>query len=757
MIIALSAAIAAGGLAWRHLAAPDQAVGAVAVAQLAPAAYVDNARCLGCHADQARQWQDSHHAMAMLEPTPQSVRGDFNNRSFTHRGRTSRFFMRGGQYFVQTDGPDGKPADFAIAYTFGVEPLQQYLIAMPGGRLQALQIAWDSERKRWFHLLPDEKAPPGDVLHWTGRYQTANTMCIGCHTTGYEKRYDAATDSFASRWQALGVSCQSCHGPGERHARWADLKAEGKKADDLPGEHHGFAQALLTDRAWQSETCAACHSRRVELTPTFTAEHARLDQQLPALLTPGLYHADGQQLDEVFVDGSFRQSRMHRLGVGCMDCHNPHTGKTKTAGNALCTQCHASQPHQQFPTAIGNFDTPEHHFHASASPGAQCVACHMPAKNYMRIQARPDHSIRVPRPDLSVKLGVPNACNNCHEDKPAQWAASQIETWYGARRRQEAHYGEAFAAAQAGRPEAADALVRLVADPQQSAIVRATALNGLRVHPDAGLPARLEATRDPDPGVRAAAADSYEAVAVSNRLYALVPLLSDPVLAVRIAAAHSLSSLPGEMIGATVRPAFEAALAEYVEAQLHSLDMPGPQLNLAVIHENRGAPDLAERHYRDALKIDPDFTPARANLARLYNAGGRNAEAEQVLKAGLKRQPAIGELQYSLGLLLAEGNRLPEAAETLARAAKLLPGNYRVHYNLGLALQRLGKPEAAAGALREAHRLNEYDPAPLQALAVLYAQAGRRDDALVWAEKFAVAAPGDRQAQALINQLRAGH
>jgi cytochrome c553 len=256
----------------------------------------------------------------MAAATADTVRGDFDNVEFRHQGVTSRFFKQGDKFFVRTDGLGGKPGDFEIAYTFGVEPLQQYLIAMPGGRLQPLQIAWDAPRKKWSHLLPLEKAPAGDVLHWTGRYQTANTMCISCHTTGFDKRYDAASDSFASRWKEPNVSCQSCHGPGERHAQWARSKAEGTAAATLPGERFGLVVDFKASGAQgQVEVCAACHSRRSELTAAPVPGQPRLDHYLPSLLQPGLYHPDGQQLDEVFVDGSYRQSRMYGKGVGCTD------------------------------------------------------------------------------------------------------------------------------------------------------------------------------------------------------------------------------------------------------------------------------------------------------------------------------------------------------------------------------------------------------------------------------------------------------
>jgi predicted CXXCH cytochrome family protein len=719
-----------------------------------PVNHVDNRLCLGCHQVQARQWQSSHHAQAMNIATAATVRGDFNDTLFKHQGVATRFFKKGDKFFVHTDGPDGKLGDFEIGYTFGYEPLQQYLIAMPGGRLQPLQIAWDTRAKRWFRLLPNEKAPAGDVLHWTGRYQTANTMCIACHTTGFEKRYDADSDSFASTWKEPNVSCQSCHGPGEGHAQWARLNAEGQAPATQADKPYGLVVDFRAAGApGQVEVCAACHSRRGELTATPVPGQPLLNQHLPSLLQAGLYHPDGQQLDEVFVDGSYRQSKMYGKGVACTDCHDAHSGKLKLAGNAVCMQCHTTAANPKFASAAGAFDTPAHHFHQAGSAGAQCVACHMPSTNYMQIQARPDHSLRVPRPDLSVKLGTPNACTQCHADKPAQWAADRVAAWYGPKRRQETHYGETFAAARAGQLGAPEALARIVADRNQPAIVRATALDGLRNDPGTGDSARIEASRDADPVVRAAAADSLEALPEPQRLYGLTPLLSDPIRAVRIAAARALSTLARDRIDAATRPAFDAALAEYIAAQKVSLDMPGAQLNLAVIYQNTARIDLAEKHYLNALRIDPDFTPARANLARLYNASARNADAERVLTEGLRRLPDLGELQYSLGLLLAEEQRLPEAARALTQAARLLPERAKVHYNLGLALQQLGRRKPAEAALLQAQRLDPLDSQSVYALAVFYAQGGQGASALQWAEKLQSLNPADPQVRQFVQNL----
>jgi len=723
---------------------------AVATA-LPPPSYVDNAQCVGCHQAAGEAWAPSHHAKAMAPPTPQTVRGNFDNTQFRHQGVTTRFFKHGDRYMVHTDGPDGRMADFEVAYTFGVEPLQQYLIDTGNGRLQPLQIAWNTREGKWFHLLPNEKAPPGDVLHWTGRYQTGNTMCIACHTTGFDKRYDAKTDAFDSRWSEVNVSCQSCHGPGSRHAEWARLQAAGQTP--APIERHGLVADLKTPKS-QVEVCAACHSRRSELTATPVPGQPHLDHYLPSLLREGLYHADGQQLDEVFVVGSYRQSKMYRMGVACTHCHDPHSAKPKLQGNALCLQCHQPQANPAFPSAAGTYDSPQHHHHAAGSAGAQCTACHMPAKNYMVIQPRPDHSMRIPRPDLSVTLGTPNACNQCHADKTAQWAADAVTRWYGTPQRPP-HYGQVFAAARRGAAGAAQSLAALAGDAAQPPIVRASALDLLR-GPSVGVDQRVAATQDADAEVRAAAAASLEDVDASLRVPTLAPLLKDPVRAVRIAAARSLAPLPHEQFDAATRQAFDAALAEYVAAQKVALDMPGPNLNLAVLYSRTGRDAEAESAYRTALKIDPDFTPARANLAHFYAERRRAADAEGVLREGLQRQPGIGELQYSLGLLLAEQQRLPEAASALEQAARLLPQRSRAHYNLGLARQQLGQAKQAETALRQARELDPADPSIIYALAVLYAQQGRRADALREAEALQQLQPGNPQAQQMLQRLRAG-
>jgi Cytochrome c554 and c-prime len=211
---------------------------ALAAARLTPgangdeaASYVGGEACSGCHAPQAQLWKGSHHALAMQKAGEKTVLGEFAGTRVEHFGMTTSFSRSGDKFLVRTEGPDGAVHDYEIAYTFGVYPLQQYLIAFPGGRLQALGIAWDSRPKdqggqRWFHLYPDEKLKPGDPLHWTGHDQTWNYQCADCHSTDLKKNYDLATNTYATSWTDIDVACEACHGPGSRHLAWAKTRAQ---------------------------------------------------------------------------------------------------------------------------------------------------------------------------------------------------------------------------------------------------------------------------------------------------------------------------------------------------------------------------------------------------------------------------------------------------------------------------------------------------------------------------------------------------
>src|SRR5512137_191429 len=224
----------------------------------AEAQYVGSERCKACHQKAYDGWKGSHHALAMQAAREQTVLGDFGGATFSHRGKTWRFFRRGEKFMVHAEGPDGALRDYEVAYTFGVAPLQQYLVVFPGGRLQCLSAAWDTAARRWFHVSPGPAAPPGDWLHWTRPGQGWNAMCADCHSTAVRKRYDPEKDEYQTTWSEIMVGCEACHGPGSRHVAWAAEPAMGRP----PVEN--AALEVRTSRLAGPELvglCAPCHAR----------------------------------------------------------------------------------------------------------------------------------------------------------------------------------------------------------------------------------------------------------------------------------------------------------------------------------------------------------------------------------------------------------------------------------------------------------------------------------------------------------------
>jgi tetratricopeptide (TPR) repeat protein len=729
--------------------------------------YVGRDACARCHPRESELWKGSHHDLAMEEATEQTVLGDFDGASYTYAGVTSTFFRKDGKYLVRTDGPVGKLADYEVAYTFGVEPLQQYLVAFPGGRFQASSLAWDSrpaERggQKWFHLYPGERIDFRDPLHWTKRYQNWNVMCAECHSTNLEKRYLPESDRYETRWSEIDVSCEACHGPGSRHVAWGETEQGARPTDvgltvDLSDRD---GAVWLTDvetglsrreppRSTSSrvevETCAPCHSRRSSSEAPDEIGRPLLDTHRPALLRDPLYFSDGQIEDEVYVYGSFLQSKMYRKGVTCKDCHDPHALRVRGEENAVCAVCHLST----------KFDTPAHHFHASGTPGAACVSCHMPTRTYMVIDARRDHSFRIPRPDLSIALGTPNACNGCHGDKSPEWARAAIVRWYGEDVRP--HFGVALDAARRGLAAADEKLEGLIADKEVPAIARATALEMMGENPSERAPSILEGGfSDEDPLVRYGALESASLLPPPERHRAVYPLLSDPVRMVRFEAALALSSVPAELFTPDQKAALDRVIGEYRDGQLRNADWPESRLNLGNLHLARGELDEARKAYEAAIRIAPEFPRAYVNLADLYRTRGDDLAAERVLREGLERVPDDPDVHHALGLALVRLKRTDEAVAELGRAAALRPEEPRYSYAYALALSGQGNVSRAIEVLRGALTRHPQDRDLLYALATLYRDAGDSANALAIVNELIALRPDDAAPRALLRQIESG-
>jgi hypothetical protein len=652
-----------------------------------PATFVGRATCEGCHASATASWHDSHHDRAMEIADASTVLGDFGGATFTHYGVTSTFTRRDGRYFVRTDGPDGKLHDYEIVYTFGIDPLQQYLIRFPDGRLQALNVCWDTRPKerggqRWFHLYPKEAVPHDDVLHWTGIYQNWNFMCAECHSTDVKKRYDAAKNTYDTTWSEIDVSCEACHGPGSNHKAWAEASANktaGARYADL-----GLAVRLEEPEpaAWvidpatgiakrdrprtsqaEIETCGRCHARRGMVSERYNPGQPLMDSHRVALLDEELYYADGQIRDEVYEYGSFLQSKMFAAGVTCTDCHNPHTLRT-APGNAACSRCHLP----------ARFDTVEHHHHKPGGPGAACTACHMPTTNYMVVHARHDHGFKVPRPDLTAKLSVPNACDTCHTGKPSSFSTEAYAKWWGSAR---GTWSETIAAARGDAKAAAPALAALIADEKQPAIVRATAVSLAEGALTQTVSSVAVSLQDPDPLVRDAAVRALSSADPETRASLLPPLTEDPVLTVRIDAGRALAGEPAKQLDPHWAGHAADALAEWRASQRMDLDRPEARLNLGVLAAELGDLAEAQAETEAARKLAPRVPTVYVNLADIHRAAGREALAQATLREGLKFAPDNAALWHALGLAYVREHRPAEALDALKQAARLAPTNAR--------------------------------------------------------------------------------
>ena len=741
-----------------------------AAAILKNATYVGAPSCFGCHAREAELWKASHHALAMQKADEKTVLGDFQDAGFRHAGVTTTFSRRDGRFFVRTDGADGRLQDFPVEYTFGVEPLQQYLVPAAGGRYQALSIAWDARPtdrggRRWFHLYPDEEVPAGDLLHWTGAYQNWNFMCAECHSTNLRKGYRVDQDRYETSWTDLSVGCEACHGPGSEHVAWA--KREPGRARGLAEGTMGLTLSLkdtdggsfLMERKTgiakrspartshvEVETCARCHARRGALTDDYVPGRPIMDTHRVALLDEELYYPDGQILGEVYEYGSFLQSKMHAGGVTCHDCHDPHSAGLVASGNAVCARCHLP----------GRFDTPSHHHHAAGSAGSRCVTCHMPTKQFMGIDARHDHSIRIPRPDLTLKIGSPNACAPCHADRPARWAAEETLTWWGSGKLSPPHYGEVIDAGRRGLPGAGSALSALATDTTKPAIVRGTAasLLGSNASTDS-LSALRAALRDPEPLVRAGALLALEGADRAALSALAAPLLADRIRSIRVQAAGMLAGISPEGLGEAERKALTSGLQEYRATQEFIADSPEGALNLGLLDARTGQTAAAEQEYRRAIRMAPGFAPAYVNLADLYRALGRDGEGEQVLREGMRAVPGGAALHHALGLLLVREKKTPQALVELKKATELDARNPRFAYVYAVALESSGRIEQALAALRAAHAMRPSDRDVLIALATFSRKKGDVAAALAYARQLAAQNPADTGAQQLLQELGA--
>lgn len=673
------------------------------------AQYAGTAKCQSCHQKEFDLFAGSDHFHAMDTASAASVLGNFNNSFFVHYGDTSFFYQRNNKYYVRTTDSSGIKKEFLISYTFGWRPLQQYLVQFDDGRMQVLPFCWDTRPRekggqRWFHLYNKEKILPGDELFWMDYNQNWNYMCADCHTTNFKKNFDAAANTFRSKWSESRVSCESCHGPASGHLQWT----EKKDADEV---NKGFSISLAAKPiSWKMDvqkgttlpqevmqhdtltaTCARCHARATRLTDEYTYGASFLQSHIPATINPAIYHIDGQIKDEDYEYGSFLQSKMYARGVTCISCHDPHSMKIKATGNTLCASCHSAE----------KFDGPQHTMHQATSTGSQCVNCHMPITTYMVVDDRRDHSIRIPRPDHSLVNGTPNACNKCHTDKTVQWAADNFNKWYAAKLPAGETYGELLYNVSKFVNESEPSLYRLLSSAQYPAIIKAAAMEQ---YPQLFSTRIIDQVRgylqSTDPNLRLNAEKSINGLPAEIVLPVASPLLADAVLAVRMEAMLTLAAYYQQLQG-NDKTVFEKVLTEYLQVQQGMSHRPEGYLNQGIALGLTGRTAEAEQAYLSGVLRFPRFVPFYMNLADAYRVQNQETKAREYIDRGLQISPGNADLHYALGLWYIRQKENVKGLAELKKAAELNPVNASVVYGYAIGLFSTGKPTDALRLLEK--------------------------------------------------------
>jgi predicted CXXCH cytochrome family protein len=682
--------------------------------------FVGSEQCQSCHQKEFSAWQGSHHDMAMKHADDKSVLADFANISFEDAGEVNKFYKKKNQFWVNIKGPDGKFHDYQIKYTFGFEPLQQYMVEFDDGRVQLIPFAWDSRTKaqggqRWFNLYPQFTENHQDFF-WTNKGQNWNYMCADCHSTNVTKNFDVKTDSYKTKFSEINVGCEACHGPASKHIDWA--KAPNNSVNDK-----GFSREIGKQvKEWihkdgfntlkpkaihnsqQTLVCAQCHSRRTQISNNSHIDKNEFGEKyLLSLITSDNYYSDGQVYNENFIYGSFLQSKMAKNGVVCSNCHDPHTAKLTMPEEVVCLQCHQAKSYAQ----------KSHHQHQENSTGAQCVNCHMPETTYMEVDNRRDHGWHKPTPNIAKQFATPDTCLSCHEDKGSDWSNQYVSKWFNKDKADEP-FAPVFAIADSGYQNVAQHLSKISQTPEYADIIRASALARMANYPDTNtLIAIARNVKHSDSNIRRGAIDGAVNIKPAEKWRILSPLLTDEVLSVRSEAAMALVPL-WAMLSPDQKSLLAPALADYIAIQDFNADRGYAHTNKAIVlgYQNNISEALAA--YQQSMRIEPYFAAAYVNMAELYKRQGQNIKAIETLNLGSKANPSDSSIPYSLGLAYIREKNITQAQNNLKIAAELAKTNAHYYYVYAVSLAK-NKAKLAEKSMQKAYTLSG-DPQHLYAL-----------------------------------------
>ena len=723
--------------------------------------FIGSKNCIECHQTEYNDWMGSDHQLAMQLPTDSTVLGDFNNSKYTIYGVTSTFFKRDSLFIINTQGPDGKYHDYEVKYTFGVYPLQQYLVIFPKGKLQVLTPFWDSRIKedggqKWQHLYPDEFIASHDELNWGRPLQNWNYMCAECHSTNVKKNYNPDTQTYNTTFDEINVSCEACHGPGDLHEKWAkdtlqivdnmglvfDIMDRDPSLWNIDPETAKVTRSKPRTSNMQVEWCGRCHSRRSQLTDDYTFGKMLEHTHQLAYLDYPIYNDDGTNNDEVYVYGSFLQSKMYAKGVTCKDCHNVHSGELKGGKENVCFQCHMPS----------KYKSTEHHKHKEDGEGSSCISCHLPKITIMVVDPRSDHSMRIPRPDISVKTGATNACNNCHTDKSNEWSLTAFKGWYGNKYDTISHFGFAFHNIRTNKPDAQSDLNKVINDKDMANIVVGTAIRyqDYNNNPLAFQNLKM-ALSSSSPLVRRAGLESLRSLPKEQQYKYALPLANDTIYGVRNMVNGLIYDMPTANLPAEQIATVKKARKEYINQLLYYQDRSFGLSSLGIAALNLGKQEQAEKYFKNAIALDTLNLIVKINYADLKRMQGKNKECIALLKEVLAIDKTFSAAYQGLAFAYIRIGDKPKAFETLATAKKMVINDPQNHYYYAVMQNDSGNSKEAIATIKEALKIYPNNEQLLTLAYSIYSNRGESKKAKNILNTLVKVFPNSNQYQQIIN------
>ncbi|SET48326.1 tetratricopeptide repeat protein [Thalassotalea agarivorans] len=675
------------------------------------AEFVGSEACQSCHQAEFKQWQNSHHKQAMQHANDDSVLGDFSGKAIEMHGQKVNFYKKDKQFFAAFTEKNQPLAHYKIKYTFGYYPLQQYMVEFDDGRVQLIPYAWDSRPKqaggqRWFNLYPN--FGPKDEFYWKNVGQNWNYMCADCHSTNVKKNYDVDTNTYNTSYNEITVGCEACHGPASDHIEWAKkpdsnaLKGFQLQLHKAVTQWHevdgnNTLQPKETVETDQMMVCAQCHSRRMQISEQPMADIGHFGERyMLSQITGDLYYPDGQIYEEVYVYGSYLQSKMAAKGVSCTNCHNPHTAELAIPVEAVCQQCHDATAYNQ----------ENHSRHDPTLPGGQCVDCHMPETTYMEVDDRRDHFWHKPNPQISKSSNSPDVCLSCHEDKDSSWSIKQTKLWFNQTLNNKP-FAPVFAIHDSGLQPMGDQLAHIAQNYKHNDITRAAALTRIGdTQPNQNtVIAAARGAKHKSAQIRLAAIEASSNLPPQDQWRIISPLLTDKVKAVRIEAASNLSQ-HWQSLSFEQQNKLAKALDEYQAFLAFNFDRAYAHVNMANVYVNQGQYDKAEQAYKQAMTLEPYFSNAYQNYAELHRLQGNEKAAIDTLKQGIKQVKENASLHYSLGLAYVRNKNMPLAAQSLLKAAESAKTNPQYYYVYALSIENTDMRKAQQ-ALFKAYEMSQ--------------------------------------------------